>query len=187
MTTLESIKIIEKLRFNLKPFNDVQTFSELPGIYAIAYSGENLPIGYNAKELYKGEIIYIGKTTKGMLKRISKTHFKSGKTGSSTLRRSLGAILREQLKLQVVPKGLHPGVRDFKFIHESEMSLTKWMVENLSVSFIPCDHGKRLLNQLESEIIYILDPVLNIAKNPKNESKYIIKELRRKCREISKI
>ena len=188
MNTIQSIKTIEELRFNLTPFNDIEYFSKLPGIYAVAYTGKNFPISLNEQDLYEGEIIYIGKTTKSARSRILNTHFKTGRTGSSTLRRSIGAILRERLNLTPVKRGLsHSGVRDFKFIDESERLLTTWMVENLSVSFVPCNHGKRLLNELESDIIYILNPILNISKNSRNDKRFIIKELRKKCREISKI
>ena len=78
-------------------------------------------------------------------------------------------------------------VRDFKFIVESEKHLTEWMVNNLLISFIPYSHGKRLLKELEKEVIYILNPILNLTGNPLNENGSMIKELRSKCRDIARI
>lgn len=33
-----------------------------------------------------------------------RTHFKTGRTGSSTLRRSLAALLRDELELRAIPR-----------------------------------------------------------------------------------
>ena len=185
---MDSIKAIEVLRSDLRPLNEIKEISTLSGIYAIGYTGSDSIEGFSVEKLKHRDIIYIGKTKQSAQKRILNTHFKTGRTGSSTLRRSIGAILREQLDLQPTQRGsTHSGMRDFTFTMESEKSLTEWMINNLSVSFVEYDFGKRLLNRLENEIIYILNPVLNIANNPNNKNIYMIKDLRRKCREIARI
>ena len=186
--TIESIQIIEALRFGLKPFNEIDSFNEQSSIYAIAFNGDAFPVHFGVGRINKGDIIYIGITESGLKKRIVDNHFKDGATGSSTLRRSLGAILRDHLILKPIPRSLNEGrVRDFKFIVESEKLLTEWMVNNLLISFIPYCHGKRLLKELEKEVIYILNPILNLTGNPLNENGSMIKELRSKCRDIARI
>ena len=133
--TIESIQIIEALRFGLKPFNEIDSFNEQSSIYAIAFNGDEFPVRLDLDKINKGDIIYVGKTESGLKKRIVDTHFKDGATGSSTLRRSLGAILRDHLTLKPIPRSLSEGrVRDFKFIVESEKHLTEWMVNNLLIS-----------------------------------------------------
>ena len=184
--TIESIQIIEALRFGLKPFKDVDSFDEISAIYAIAFNGENFPFDFEIEKITKGDIIYIGKTQSGLQKRIVKTHFNDGRTALSTLRRSLGAVLKDHLHLKPTPRSLIDGrIRDYKFILESEKVLTEWMVNNLSISFVPFSRGKRMLKEVESEIIYILNPVLNLNHNSENKSKSIIRELREKCRLIA--
>ena len=48
--TIESIQIIEALRFGLKPFKDVDSFDEISAIYAIAFNGENFPFDFEIEK-----------------------------------------------------------------------------------------------------------------------------------------
>ena len=186
--TNNTITIIELLKSGLTPFMEIQHFSEKPGVYAIALIGDDFPFPLKTPSLTNGDIIYIGKTNTSGKRRVLKTHFKSGRTGSSTLRRSLGAILRNELTLKPIPRSLVDGrVRDYKFIIESENKLTEWMINNLTVSFYDFEGGKRLLKELESDIISILKPILNIDGNAINQNRSLIKELRAKCRELAKL
>ena len=180
--TIEAIQIIEALRFGLKRFNQLDNFDEKSALYAIAFSGDKFPKHFGENKIIKGDIIYVGKTESGIKNRIVKTHFKDGRTNSSTLRRSLGAILIENLNLKPIPN-----IRDYMFIHESEKELTDWMIKNLSISFIPFNRGKRIIREMESEIIYILNPILNINNNVNNNSGSMLKELRKMCREIARV
>ena len=180
--------IIELLKSGLTPFMEIQNFSEHPGIYAIGFEGDNFPFPLTTLSVTNGDIIYIGKTNCSQKRRVLNTHFRSGRTGSSTLRRSLGALLRKELTLKPIPRSLVNGrVRDYKFIIESENKLTEWMINNLTVSFYNYLGGKRLLRELESEIISILNPILNIDGNAINQNGSLIKELRAKCRDLAKL
>ena len=186
--TNNEIKIIELLKSGLTPFMEIQNFSEHPGIYAIGFEGDNFPFPLTTLSVTNGDIIYIGKTNSSQKRRVLNTHFRSGRTGSSTLRRSLGALLRKELTLKPIPRSLVNGrVRDYKFIIESENKLTEWMINNLTVSFYNYLGGKRLLRELESEIISILNPILNIDGNDINQNGSLIKELRAKCRDLAKL
>lgn len=180
-------KIINELITTLKPFDKIDEFSNLPGIYFIGFNGENFPFPSQVDIVSTGDIIYVGKTEKSQKSRDANTHFKSGKTGSSTLRRSVGAILRNKLELKPIPRSQNEiKMRDFKFIEESEKKLTKWMIENLSLSFYEVTEGKRYLKLLENQLIELLTPILNISKNKGNPFLRDLKELRRQCRDIAR-
>jgi len=179
-------KIINELITTLKPFDKIDEFSNLPGIYFIGFNGENFPFPSQVDIVSTGDIIYVGKTEKSQKSRDANTHFKSGKTGSSTLRRSVGAILRNKLELKPIPRSQNEiKMRDFKFIEESEKKLTKWMIKNLSLSFYEVTEGKRYLKLLENQLIELLTPILNISKNKGNPFLRDLKELRRQCRDIA--
>lgn len=61
-------------------------------------------------------------------------------SGSCSFRRTLGALLKEQLNLRAVPSGTGNTNRDcinYCFAQEDEMKLTNWIQENLEVSPFP--------------------------------------------------
>jgi len=187
--TISSTKLITKLNDELTPFSEIHEFSSKPGIYAVGFTGDHFPFPSGGDIIKKGKIIYIGKTEKSQRRRDAQTHFKSGRTGSSTLRRSLGAILRGQLNLKPIPRSYSEDrMRDYKFIQESEIKLTEWMINNLSLSFHEIIEGKRFLRELEKTVINELVPILNIQGNSAfNPYAGMLKELRGKCRAIAKI
>ena len=105
--------------------------------YLILYLGFEFPF-LNDHRISKGTILYIGKSDSSIKKRTINTHFKDQKTGSSTLRRSLGAILKDELNLDPITRSMkEKRFRDFAFINESEKMLTNWMTDNLSIAGIP--------------------------------------------------
>ena len=180
-------QIIVKLKYGLIPFGERNEFSPNPGIYAVGYTGDNFPFPTGENVVNNGDIIYIGKTEKSQKSRDAQTHFKSGKTGSSTLRRSLGAILREDLGLQPIPRSkTESRMRDYKFIEESEKQLTQWMMKNLSISFFEICEGKRIIRNSEIYIIQEFKPILNLTHNSSNPYVSMLKELRAKCKMIAK-
>lgn len=72
-------------------------------------------------------LLYVGMTDQGL---DARNHFQHAHSGFSTLRRSLGALLKEALKLKAIPRG--PGssksnVRNYRFTDEGEQALTEWM------------------------------------------------------------
>ena len=99
MTTNE---IIELLKERETDFLKTISFSKVPGIYAFFYIGNDFPLLGNS--VSKHQIIYIGKTESSQEKRDAKTHFTTGKTGSSTVRKSIGSILCSQMNLKPIPR-----------------------------------------------------------------------------------
>jgi len=73
------------------------------------------------------QIIYIGLAEKSLKDRDTENHLKSGQTGWSSLRRSLGAILKERLKLKAITRdkeGNMVRADKYKFDKEGEERLT---------------------------------------------------------------
>lgn len=180
MTTLE---IIELLRQKETPYREISRFSQLPGIYAIFFIGNNFPVFGGA--VSRHQIIYIGKTESSQEKRDAKTHFTSGKTGSSTVRRSFGALLRERKNLTPIPRNNSDYKRGrlshYKFDPVSEDSITQWMTQNLGLSFYEYPESRQNIEELETQIISHLVPILNLSKNPTNPFRSQIQELRGQC------
>jgi len=185
MTTKE---IIELLKEKETDFVKTKTFSQHPGIYAFFYIGNDFPL--LGDSVSKHQIIYIGKTESSQEKRDSKTHFTTGKTGNSTVRKSIGSILCSQENLTPIPRNdsdYEAGrFSHFKFDDSSEKIITNWMKNNLALSFYEYPETKELIDKLETEIIKQLKPILNIDhKNPMNPYKEQIKQLRKNCASIA--
>jgi hypothetical protein len=182
------IGIIELLKEKETDFLKTKTFSQLPGIYAFFYIGNDFPL--LGDSVSKHQIVYIGKTESSQEKRDLKTHFTSGKTGNSTVRKSIGSILCSQKNLTPIPRNdidYEAGrFSHFKFDEPSEKIITNWMKNNFALSFYEYAESKKLIDKLETEIIRHLKPILNIDhKNPKNPYKNQIKQLRKKCASIA--
>jgi hypothetical protein len=176
--------IITSLKNDSCPYKQIRKFSDEPGIYAFFFTGKDFPIANCNPQ--KDEIIYIGKTESSQASRDEKTHFTSGKTGSSTIRRSLGALLKDELSLVPIPrndKDFDAGRKSFfKFDEPSEDKLTTWMKDNLALSFYEYDQPPSEIDVLETELIAEAKPLLNIdSKNPDNPHAQFIKEARKAC------
>lgn len=180
MTTKE---IIELLKEKETDFLKTNSFSKFPGIYAFFYIGKKFPL--LGDSVSKHQIIYIGKTESSQEKRDVKTHFTTGKTGSSTVRKSIGSILCSIENLKPIPRNDSDYVKGrfshFKFDNPSETKITNWMENNLALSFYEYPSTKQEIEDLETEIINELVPILNISKNSKNAFKNTLQRLRKNC------
>ncbi len=83
-----------------------------------------------------GRPLYVGKSEHDLATRDIKMHFASGRTGQSTLRRSLAALLRDELRLMAQPR--NPASPE-RFSHyalnpDGEEALTTWMREHLELA-----------------------------------------------------
>ena len=185
---LDVQNIIEQLKTEETPYNEVMVFSKRAGIYAIFYIGDYFPVfGVQVK---KHEIIYIGKTESSQEKRDAKTHFTSGKTGSSTLRKSIGSLLCKTENLKPIPRNsidyLKGRYSHFKFDDRSERIITEWMDANLAISYFEYPKSKAEIDNLETKLIEKLEPALNLAKNPNNPYGRLLKQLRKSCAETAR-
>jgi hypothetical protein len=177
-----STTIIDQLIKGRKPYRQTATFSDKPGIYALFFIGRQFPL--EGCKPIEEQIIYIGKTESSQASRDRDTHFADGKTGSSTLRRSFGAMLRKEFGLKPLPRGEADIEKNrtshFKFDAASERKLSAWMQDNLALSFYDYHRPPAEIDRLETELITGLVPVLNIdRKNPSNPFKIAIQALRK--------
>lgn len=109
--------------------------------------------------------VYVGKAERSLLGRDVRTHFATGKTGSSTLRRSLAGLLREQLSLRAVPRNLArpDGSANFGLAAEGDERLSQWMRTHLTLAVWPRPDGV-VLDDAETAVLQQLTPPLNLSK-----------------------
>lgn len=179
--------ILDYLKKEKVSFKNISAFSDKPGIYTIYSNSSGLKI--NGYIVGKEELLYIGKTESSQRRRDANTHFKSGQTGSSTVRKTLGSLLKEELKLIPIPRnGMDKEkgrISHFSFEDHGEERLTVWMKEFLSLSFYEYDMSKKSIDMLETNIIHTAIPILNLSKNSSNPFKAYISEQRKICASIA--
>jgi len=109
--------------------------------------------------------LYLGKSERNLNGRDVGTHFATGKTGSSTLRRSLAALLVERLSLVPMPRNLDnpDGSAHFALDPAGDERLSHWMAAHLSLAVWvkPCGVD---LDGIETAVLRQLRPPLNLAK-----------------------
>lgn len=146
-----------------------------PGLYAIRAKPEVWEIlGLEARG---PEVpLYVGKSESSLVGRDLKGHFATGpectpNTGSSTVRRSFAALLREPLGLQGVPRNQRNPERPSNYGLEEggDLLLTNWMQARLTLVCWPKPPGLgHLLKDVEKAIIKRWDPPINITHAPTN-------------------
>lgn len=134
------------------------------GLYAIygdADTWQQLGLGDPPDE----RPLYVGKAEASLVTRDLATHFGDGRTGSSTVRRSFAALLREPLRLMARPRNSKRPERfaNYGLAPEHDASLTAWMRESLELAVWPKPTECKLaLAQIEVEILAQLLPPLNL-------------------------
>lgn len=154
-----------------------------PGCYVLSVQPESvgdLGIGLDPDE----PVLYVGKAEDSIRRRVQGTHLLDRRTGSSTLRRSVGALLRESLSLQPVPRSSNrkDGKRfvNYAFGSASECALSGWIADNVLVTAVPSQDPART----EAELIRSHRPPLNLTgwDNPHRRP---VRELRAECRALA--
>lgn len=112
-----------------------------------------------------GALLYIGKAERSLVSRDLRTHFTTGKTGQSTLRRSLAALLRDELDLTAQPRNTDRPDDGASFALEpgSDARLTAWMVQELTIATWEKPEGPERLRDIEAEVIGASNPPLNLT------------------------
>jgi hypothetical protein len=107
-------------------------------------------------------------------------HLADGGTPFSSLRRSLGALLKESLSLAPVPRSENPGddkrFVNYGFTKDGEALLSEWMRENLNLAAVVSDDP----DEVEPLLIRHRKPLLCLTgwANPYSPR---IKALRKAC------
>lgn len=146
----------------------------VPGVYVVFCDS---PLGALNWSPIQGPA-YAGKADGGLQGRITRTHL--GDTGRSTLRRTYGALLREELDLRAIarpsggpPKGIN--YTNYNFEARGDRRLTGWMMKHLTVLAMPSNRPGH-----ELELIDQFAPPLNLT-GWQNPWRMEIKALRRIC------
>ncbi|WP_210505475.1 GIY-YIG nuclease family protein [Naasia sp. SYSU D00057] len=135
----------------------------VPGLYAVHADGEvwrELQL-----EPRSGSFpLYVGKAEDSLASRDLRTHFSAGRTGSSTLRRSLAALLRRSLELCATPRNpAKPGhFANYTLTSEGEARLTEWMRDHLTLSVWAKPDLVRL-RDIEVAVLRAWQPPLNLT------------------------
>ena len=140
-------------------------FGALPGISGPRHDGADLQL------LYVG-IAPNGAASKATLRsRVVGDHIR-GKTGSSTLRRSLAALLSEQQgwRSRWTTRPV--------LVNADELRLSEWMAERLQLTW--AEHPQPWT--VEAQVIAELEPPLNQADNAAHPLHPVVREARQKWR-----
>ncbi|KJJ99205.1 hypothetical protein UB44_13775 [Burkholderiaceae bacterium 26] len=145
------------------------------GVYAFFLVSTNVLAPF---EVPTNGLIYVGMSS-NLAQREFDAHLSSGNTGRSTVRRSIGAILKRQLKLTARPRGRGSSATDFtnyRFDPQGEARLSDWMRTSLMISV----HPDVNYAALERDLILCMKPILNLTgwSNPNSME---IAALRKAC------
>jgi hypothetical protein len=135
-----------------------------PGLYAV-YADPETWQELNL-EIREGCPLYVGKAEQSLQSRDIRTHFATGRTGSSTVRRSFAALLRDPLRLRGVPRNMaHPErPANFGLAAGGDQRLTAWMEEWLFLAYWVKPDAEVDLNDIETAVIKRWQPPLNLNK-----------------------
>ncbi|WP_294538969.1 GIY-YIG nuclease family protein [uncultured Rhodoblastus sp.] len=146
------------------------------GVYAFFLAEANVIDGLSVEP---PGLIYLGMTDTSLEKR---NHFHHAHSGFSSLRRSLGALLKEPLRLRAIPRapGQSPSnTRNYRFRDEDELRLTDWMKSHLTYGFANVEVAA---NMVEKELIATLQPPLNLKGWPNPQRRHLL-ALRAVCKD----
>jgi GIY-YIG catalytic domain len=134
-----------------------------PGLYAVhggAATWQQLGLGRPPD----GRPLCVGKAERSLAGRDIRQHFGTGMTGSSTLRRSLAALLRTRLGLSAMARNpARPGhFANYALAQPGDACLTAWMEAQLRLAiWVPDDPVD--LGAVERELLRHWQPPLNLA------------------------
>ncbi|HCJ49555.1 MAG TPA: hypothetical protein DHW40_09550 [Microbacterium sp.] len=143
-----------------------------PGLYAIY--GDEPAWTELLLEPSPTQPLYIGKAEDSLVSRDLNSHFATNprskpRTGSSTVRRSFAALLRESLQLEAVPRNLANPERfaNYALAPGGDERLNAWMHSRLTLAVWPAPAETPIrLKDVETLVIEHFTPPLNIDKNP---------------------
>jgi hypothetical protein len=135
-----------------------------PGLYAV-YADPETWQQLNL-EMREHCPLYVGKAEQSLQSRDIRTHFATGRTGSSTVRRSFAALLRNPLGLRGVPRNMARPERpaNFGLEPEGDQHLTAWMQERLFLAYWAKPATEVDLADIETAAIKMWQPPLNLVK-----------------------
>lgn len=137
---------------------------KVAGIYAF-YGDARAWAELELTPTFEEQPLYVGKAEENLNGRDVGTHFSTGRTGSSTVRRSLAALLADRLDLVPVPRNLAKpdGSANFALDPAGDARLSVWMDNQLTLATWAKPYGV-VLDDVETAIVNELRPPLNLDK-----------------------
>jgi len=179
----DSDELLLRLEQSARPVTEITAHSRNPGIYGFFLLKGSLRIGQRSCSAGPRTLLYLGKTKSSQKARDAGEHLADGQTGRSTLRRSLGALLREQLNLDPRPRSgsekSDHRFTNFKFDPRGERELTNWMRKHLGLGFFELTIAD--LEGSEKSVIASAMPPLNIQNNSKSPNREELEVAREQC------
>lgn len=162
----------------------VQLVPKEPGLYAF-YGDDHAWSQLRLTPANGGQPLYVGKAEGSLNERDVLTHFAAGKTGWSTVRRSLAALLADGLALVAVPRNLAKpdGSAKFGLDMASEARLSDWMEKRLSLATWT-KPDRVILDEIETAVLRRLRPPLNL--NKVGESRADLREARKRMADLAR-
>jgi hypothetical protein len=167
-------ELLKRPRRNARPVGEVAARPR-PGVYAWFLDE---PTALPGVPDQGEDPIYVGMTS-NLRERGDETHFSDEGTGFSTLRRSLGALLKDELRLQARPRGTGASRQNYlcyRFEPAGDARLTAWMQRHLRVAV--AEHADP--DAIEGDLIQLAEPPLNLNRWP-NPYRADIMALRKTC------
>lgn len=162
----------------------VDQVAKRPGLYAF-YGDADAWADLELTPAFRGQPLYVGKAERSLNGRDVGTHFATGKTGSSTVRRSLAALLADELELIPVPRNLikPDGSANFALDMPSDERLSTWMEQRLRLAtWVKPDEA--ILDDIETAVVRKLRPPLNLDKV--GEPRERLREARKRLADIAR-
>ena len=127
-------EIIKSINRTVKPVSAHIDYSKFPGVYAFILNDHS-----TLKEFGRPNgILYVGIAKDSLADRDLGNHFNRNSTGRSTLRRSIGSILKVDFDLKVFSRNGTNNKREilnYVFNIEGDINLTDWMKSSLVVGY----------------------------------------------------
>ncbi|GGH07550.1 MarR family transcriptional regulator [Silvibacterium dinghuense] len=172
----------------LKRLDPVQLNEVPPGIYAVFLVTRDVltvQAGQGSISIPTEQgLLYIGMTADAAGRR---NHFTAEHSGTSSPRRTLGALLQEELSLHAIPRGPQTdrhACTNYRFPDHEEIKLTQWMYKNLFVSHYPIDGSRQEIEHIEKQLLECKKPPLNLTGPARDKTLRLkIKQLRKACRD----
>jgi hypothetical protein len=133
-----------------------------PGLYAI-YGQTATWTQLGLGEPPDDRPLYVGKAEASLVSRDLRTHFGDGRTGQSTVRRSIAALLHDTLGLRGIPRNpTKPAYfANYGLSPAHDAALTSWMREHLQLAFWIKPNNVPL-QYVELQVLAALVPPLNL-------------------------
>jgi hypothetical protein len=156
-----------------------------PGLYAF-YGDARAWTELQLSPAFGDQPLYVGKAERSLNGRDVGTHFAAGKTGSSTVRRSLAALLADRLDLVPTPRNMSKpdGSANVALDPPSDARLSVWMDDRLTLATWVRPDGVTL-DEVETAVIARLRPPLNLAKV--GEPRDRLRQARKRMANISRV